>query len=253
MRTVSFVLQKGGCGKTTLAGNVAHLAAEHTKTLLIDADPQGSISSWLLKEFRHELADVIQQRISLKDAMISLHESFFVLPSFGIGGDLKELAENNLERFPYCFEDIKEVAGNMGFGFIVFDVSPGLGRLERMIMLACDELVTPVAPEDFDVDGLEIFRNFLDETRKNYRRPLRHNKIVLNKMNKSFRRHQIYREKIRGLGYELFEIGQDARIPESQIMHLALAEHEPKSKVLPELRHLAAALSGGTDVKQETA
>lgn len=39
---------KGGCGKTTLATNLAsHFATMHKKTVLIDFDPQGSSTQWL--------------------------------------------------------------------------------------------------------------------------------------------------------------------------------------------------------------
>jgi hypothetical protein len=67
----------------------------------------------------------------------------------------------------------------------------------------------------------------------------------LNLLNKSFRRHDIYRDKIRELGYQLFEVGQDAKIPESQIMHQSLLEYDPHSRVIPELERLSKSLREG--------
>lgn len=47
MRTISFVTQKGGSGKTTLCLNLAIAAEERgERCLLLDLDPQGSAEAW---------------------------------------------------------------------------------------------------------------------------------------------------------------------------------------------------------------
>jgi len=47
MRSVAFLSQKGGSGKTTLAVHVAVAACEaQEKVVLIDSDPQGSAADW---------------------------------------------------------------------------------------------------------------------------------------------------------------------------------------------------------------
>ena len=47
MRTLAFVSQKGGSGKSTMASSVA-VVAHHTneKVCVIDMDPQGSLTNW---------------------------------------------------------------------------------------------------------------------------------------------------------------------------------------------------------------
>src|SRR4051794_15138989 len=47
MRVITFITQKGGAGKTTLAVNCAVLAErKKKKTLILDLDPQGSAEGW---------------------------------------------------------------------------------------------------------------------------------------------------------------------------------------------------------------
>jgi chromosome partitioning protein len=44
---ISVQNQKGGVGKTTLAIHISHaLAAQNSRVLLVDADPQGSARDW---------------------------------------------------------------------------------------------------------------------------------------------------------------------------------------------------------------
>lgn len=46
MKTLAFIARKGGVGKTTLAAHVAVVASASGKVVLVDTDPQGSLSQW---------------------------------------------------------------------------------------------------------------------------------------------------------------------------------------------------------------
>jgi chromosome partitioning protein len=46
MRSIAFLSQKGGSGKTTLAVHIAVAAAQSEHVILIDTDPQGSAMAW---------------------------------------------------------------------------------------------------------------------------------------------------------------------------------------------------------------
>ena len=55
MRTIMLMNAKGGCGKTTLATNIATwFAEEGHKVALADFDPQGSSLDWLAARREYE-------------------------------------------------------------------------------------------------------------------------------------------------------------------------------------------------------
>ncbi|OHD54665.1 MAG: plasmid partition protein [Spirochaetes bacterium GWF1_51_8] len=244
MQRIAFHIQKGGVGKTTLSGNIAHaLAIKGRKTIMIDCDPQGNLSGWFLKESpKFELADVLNGRAELKDAIVEVHPGLSILPTFGIGGELKTYAENKLNDEPFIFEDLSGELAKMGFDVAIYDLSPGMSRLEKCVILAMDEVITPLTPEYFGLDGIEIFNEELKKINKNYRKTVKHSKIVVNNLNHSFKRHNEIYEVYQKMDYDLYTIGQDSKLAESQVYNQSIFEYAPTSRVVPEIERLAIAI-----------
>lgn len=242
MKKIAFHNQKGGVGKTTISGNVAHYCSRKKKTILIDADPQGNASSWLLRDApRYELADALLGDIEAREAIIEVN-GLSLIPTFSINGKLKSYSETKLFQEPFIFQDLCEALGALGYELIIFDLSPGMSQLERAVISACDEAIVPVNAEFFSIDGIETFSNELQKLNKNYRREVKHNKLVCNALNLSFSRHREIYKEFQSLNYELFTIPQDARLAECQLLHKSIFEYAPESKSIPELERLGGAV-----------
>lgn len=212
-KAIAFHLQKGGVGKTTVSGTLAcQSALNGLKTLLIDCDPQGNLSSWFLKDTpKLELADVLQGKCYSDEAILKVDnvDNLYILPTFGIGGTLKNYSETKLVDEPFIIQDLVEDLKS-SYEHIVLDLSPGLGRLERSALIACDEIITPMTPEVFSLDGLEIFIEELAKLKKNYKSPVKHKRIIINSFDERIKQHRdIYRVADESGRFLIFKIPVD--------------------------------------------
>ena len=219
-KAIAFHLQKGGVGKTTVSGTLAcQSALAGHGTLLIDCDPQGNLSSWFLNDSPSlELADVLQGKCFSKEAILKVKgmEHLYILPTFGIGGTLKNYSETKLSDEPFVIQDlVKELSES--YERIVLDLSPGLGRLERAALIASDEIITPTTPEVFSLDGLEIFIEELAKLKKNYKSPVKHKRIIINSFDERIKQHRdIYSVAESSGRFTIFKIPVDPIFRKSQ-------------------------------------
>jgi chromosome partitioning protein len=250
MKVIGFHIQKGGVGKTTCAVNVAaELGLAHGRVLVVDADPQGNTTSWIapaeVLAVGHDFISVLEGKTPLKDAIVQARENLWVLPTFAIGAstELRGWTELNLYRNPKALtRDVLGAARDLGFDFVVFDMSPGYATLERVIVQYCDEVVGILKAEFFSMDGLEMFEAELNKMRQDLDAGFRAEKLILNQVNKSFGIHKAYMASTSTLKYKIFSVGQDVKIPESQADHKTLREHAAKQPANEEFAKIAAAI-----------
>ena len=245
MKKVCFHIQKGGVGKTSISGNVADcLARNGKKTILIDCDPQGNSSSWLCPhDIEFDTGDVLSGGCAVERAIKQLKENLFILPVIAIGGHLKEWAETKLVQQPKAFEFLMADIENLGFDIAVFDCSPSFSMLEMALIAHVDEVINPLSPEFFSVDGIEIFQHELRKIETANRKKITNNKIVVNMLNKSFARHKEFYEELQKLNYEVFTVPQDSKIAECQIAHKSIFDYAPNARSVPFFENLTHSIA----------
>jgi len=236
MHYVAFHVAKGGVGKTSLAGNTAYLASRTRRVVLVDADPQGSATSWLATTpFTLELADVLKGAVELRDALVLVAPNLELLPSRGLTGELKSFAETALVRRPVVFDRLRRALAAHSADLVIYDLSPGLSLLERSVLMSVNEVVLPALAEYFSVDGINTAALLIDEINADWDRTVRADKLVVNALNRSFRRHVQAHANYRQLPrFDLFTVAQDAKVAESQfcVSSHSLASHGTASKSL---------------------
>ncbi len=241
MVKIAFHIQKGGTGKTTISGNIGYsLALKGKKTVMIDCDPQGNLSSWYLTTAPdYELAAVLNKQVDAEKAIVNVAENLFIIPTFGIGGTLKNYAEMRLSYEPQAFNKLCMQLQALDFDYAIFDLSPGMSLLERNIIAVMDEVITPLTPAHFSIDGIQIFNYELNKINEDFLKQIKYNKIVISQFNASFRTHKIIMDKIKALlNYSIYTIPQDTKILESQQTGQSIYQYYSASKTIPEYNRL---------------
>lgn len=246
MKSYAITNQKGGVGKTTIAGNVGYaLADQGAQVILADLDPQASLTTWLLTEAPdNELAQVLWGQATLAEAVVRLRDGLDLLPTFGLGGQLKKF-EPHLNDEPYLLGDLLGKLGDR-YDFAILDLSPGWSRLEQSAVLAVQEAVSPMQAEFFSFDGLEILADNLAKLRHGFRKEVTHRLIIINGFDaRMTRHHEITRKLELAYDYRIHVIPTDSQIAKAQQVHQTLFEYDRTARAVEPIRELARILFNG--------
>ncbi|MCQ2387840.1 MAG: ParA family protein [Clostridia bacterium] len=250
MKTYIFKLQKGGTGATSIGLTVAvELAKAGHKTLFIDADPQGNATTWLnFNAIKYELSDILQGNAKPSDAILSTsQENLFVIPTAGIDGELSKVKDVVTNDEPFIMADICDGLQS-DYEYCLIDLSPSYGNFERSCYLASDEILPVLLLDDFSIDGLKIFSNHLQETKKKWRignDKMQFHNIVLNKMNKTKSVSKLVLKNFESKYTQenLFVIPQDPNFEKAQLLRAFIQDVDgTKAETLQEIKRLAGTL-----------
>jgi chromosome partitioning protein len=151
-RVLIFSNQKGGVGKTTLTREIGVTLAESGKRmLLVDCDPQGNLTKSLVDgSDSGGLYEALERRSEIQ--ITELDERLSLL-----AGDFRlSLLEKSLIGEVDAYSRLRELLGDPRLGsydLVLLDTPPSLGVLTVNALAAASELVIPMNPSLYSMQG----------------------------------------------------------------------------------------------------
>lgn len=237
MKVLAFVNQKGGVAKTTSCLNIgAALAIEGKKVLLIDLDPQGSLTKCAgIRNLSTEDATIYEVIKGISDINTAIKTKQGVAAYDIVPTDIRfSGAEIELVSEPNRNELLKMALEGLqtAYDYILIDCSPSLSILTVMALTAADRVIIPVTAQYMPLDGMAQLLPTVEIVKERFNSKLEIGGIIItmydSRRNLDKSVVEAIHERFRSETFKTF-VKNNSKLAEAPTYGLDIFEYEPRS------------------------
>jgi chromosome partitioning protein len=245
-RVIAIANQKGGSGKTTTTRSLASsLAERHKRVLMIDLDPQASLSEGCGLQL-HELSNTTYQVLigtaKLVDVVLEVEENVGLAPA-NIHLSAAELQLVNMNRredkLRNALRPVKEY-----FDYVLIDCPPSFGLLTVNALSAADGVLIPMTCDYYTLLGVGLLLDTVREIQQEVNPELRVEGILATRFDgRTIHSREILQRARAELGtqFRIFDtvVRESVRFKESPIVGQSILSYARTSEGARSYRALA--------------
>ena len=245
MQIITIANHKGGVGKSTTAANLgAGLASLGVRVLLVDADPQASLTQSLGVGLDPDynlagvLGDAKAGQIPVSMAIQGIGENLAIIPATLDLASSEIGLVNRLGRENAMKNALSKVKDQ---DLIIIDTPPSLGLLTVNALAAADYVIIPTLPQAADLRGLQLITGTIDDIKQAINPELQIMGVLVTQFDGRLVHHGEALEVLDGWDIPIFEtkIGRTIKAAESAGMGKPLIDYQPDNKRAVEYKALA--------------
>ncbi len=261
-KVIAITNQKGGVGKTTTAVNLGTGLTHHGhRVLLIDADPQGSLTISLGIKNPDELevslctmmdAVIKDKEIMANSGLIGTSEGVMLLPSNIELSGIETSLVNTMSR-EFVLKSYIDTMRN-SYDYILVDCMPSLGMMTINALVAADSVIIPSQPNFLSAKGLNLLLHSVSKIKRTINPKLSIDGILLTMVDNRTNNARDIIEALRsGVGQSIrifnTEIPHSVRAAECSGLGVSIFTHDANGKVADAYRTLTKEVM---DIGRET-
>jgi len=239
---IAITNQKGGVGKTTTCANLGiGLAQAGKKVLLIDGDPQGSLTISLGHPQPDKLPFTLSDALRPGEGILHHPEGVDLMPADIQLSGMEVSLVNAMSRETILRQYLDTLKGQ--YSHILIDCQPSLGMLTVNALAAANRVIIPVQAEYLPAKGLEQLLQTVNKVKRQINPKLQIDGILLTMVDNrtNFAKEiaallrETYGSKIKVFGTE---IPHSVRAKEISAEGKSIFAHDPGGKVAESYKNL---------------